>query len=237
MAEQEPGACKLDVHVRRVASGSGTIARETEVYCPHRDRSMAVAACEACPEYVGGGADAATGRTYVLCRRLTAASARSLRQARSAYVVHRLTSEGSSAAERTPVGAIMTREILCVRADLALATASALFERRHVSGAPVVNEDGEPIRMVSKADLLPAGDANLVADVMTHLTVVLPETSTISQAAAFMSYENVDRLPIVSEDGKVSGIVSALDLLRWFARSDGYVLPDAHPGLAEEPDR
>jgi CBS domain-containing protein len=39
-----------------------------------------------------------------------------------------------------------------------------------------------------------------------------------------MSLEGVDRLPVVNNamSGKVVGVVSALDVLTWFARLSGY---------------
>lgn len=65
-----------------------------------------------------------------------------------------------------------------------------------------------------------------VRDVMTPLAFTLPETASIGRASALMALEGVHRVPVVSEAGKVVGILSALDVLRWLAHSEGYSVPD-----------
>jgi CBS domain-containing protein len=214
---------RLEVHVRRVVSGSGEIASEHEVYCPHRDRSLAIGECEKCDDYGGSGLDGATHKPYVECRRLTIESARSLRAARRAFL-ERSTDGAHSLGDHIKVTAIMTSDVLCVREDLGLEELRDLLARRHVSGAPVVNAKGEPIGMISTADLLLAPHRGTVEHVMTHLMFTLPDTATVSQAAALMALKNIHRLPIVSDDGKVVGLVSSLDVLRWLAQVDGYLV-------------
>ncbi len=61
------------------------------------------------------------------------------------------------------------------------------------------------------------------------LVFSLPEHASLAQAAALMALEGVHRIPVVAADGKVVGIVSSLDLMRWMARRGGYVLP-SHEG-------
>src|SRR5262245_13522729 len=82
MAEPEVG--KLQIHVRRIVSSDGTLESANEVYCPQRDRSMQLNECEACDDYGGSGLEHDGKRNYVLCRRLTCESARTLRSARHA---------------------------------------------------------------------------------------------------------------------------------------------------------
>jgi hypothetical protein len=40
-----------------------------------------------------------------------------------------------------------------------------------------------------------------------------------------MAFEGVSRLPIVDAQQHVVGMPSALDLLRWVGRQDGYTIP------------
>ena len=65
-----------------------------------------------------------------------------------------------------------------------------------------------------------------VRDVMTHAVFSLPGEASISRAAALMAYEGVHRIVVTGRDGIAVGILSSLDILRWLARRDGYVLPD-----------
>lgn len=64
-----------------------------------------------------------------------------------------------------------------------------------------------------------------VGELMMPLAISLEESAPISMAAALMSFEGVHRIPVVSESGKVVGILSSLDLLRWLALEDGYQPP------------
>jgi CBS domain-containing protein len=220
------GGGKLEVHVRRVATGEGTITSEHEVYCPHRDRSLSVGECEQCGDYASSGVDPVSGRSFVECKRLTVDSARSLRAARRAFIERRHAVEGVSLADRTPITAIMTTDVLCVRENLTLAELRDLLARRGFSGAPVVDTHGEPVGIVTTADLLHAPLEGRVADVMTHLTFTLPDSASISQAAALMALEHIHRLPITSDDHRVIGLVTSLDVMRWQAQIDGYLVAD-----------
>jgi CBS domain-containing protein len=62
-------------------------------------------------------------------------------------------------------------------------------------------------------------------DIMSTVVIALPENANIGQAASLMAFEGIHRLPIVSDEGEVVGILSSLDVLRWFGRRCGYVIP------------
>jgi len=129
-------------------------------------------------------------------------------------------------ADRTPVRAIMTGHVKCVRPDTELAEVCDLLTTESISGAPVVDEAGHAIGIISRTDLihrelLPPGAT--VDDLMMPMAFTLPEHASVAQAAALMAYEGVHRLPVLDTAGAVIGIVSALDIARWVARHDGYL--------------
>jgi CBS domain-containing protein len=64
-----------------------------------------------------------------------------------------------------------------------------------------------------------------VREIMTPVAFMLYESSSVARAAALMAYEGVHRVPVVTRDGCVVGIVSSLDLLRWLAKNSGFLLP------------
>ena len=216
---------RLAVHVRRVVDGDGDMHSENEVYCVARRASIAIAECEACIGYVGADIDLEHHRNYVLCRKLTPESARALEPARTA-VLRRRHVDHVTAGDRTPVRDIMTSDVWCARDDLPLAKLRDLLAERSFSGVPVVDDAGRCVGVVSVADLArsTARDAR-VRDVMVRLTFVLPDSASVSQAAALMALEHVHRIPIVTDDGRVAGIVSSIDILGWLGRQDGYVIP------------
>jgi CBS domain-containing protein len=121
-----------------------------------------------------------------------------------------------------------------------------LLVERHISGAPVVDETGRLVGIVTEADLLPkeAGPAGLpltallgpeappevrehlrryrgrvVREVMTREVVTATEDTPVQQLAALMLRKQVNRIPIVRGE-RVVGIVTRNDVLRAFFRRD-----------------
>jgi CBS domain-containing protein len=133
----------------------------------------------------------------------------------------------------------MTPTVICVKADFGLEQLTALLIERGISGAPVIDDAGKPVGIVSKTDLLRErfieGDTSvelpnwledsfhldrsggIVADVMMPVAFTLRETDSIARAAALMSEEHIHRVPVVNLDGRVVGIVTTFDLARWIA--------------------
>jgi len=150
--------------------------------------------------------------------------------------IRSLSSSPSRAGNGTPVSAIMTTDVVCVTADLPVGTLDRLLSERGISGAPVVDDAGRPIGVISDSDLLrlhrkrgdgasPLSDGDLrVRDVMMPMAFCLPQNESIEKVAALMAFEGIHRVPIVDAAGKVTGIVSSLDVLTWVARQNGYVL-------------
>jgi CBS domain-containing protein len=219
------GNGKVEVHVRRLASTGAVNPGELEVYCPDKDKSVAVNLCKSCVKFVTCGADPKTSRTFVECRQLTADSARSLRAARRAVLTRR-PHAGSSFGDRMPVTEIMTRQVSCVRRSLELAGLRQLFSATIAAALPVVNEHGEPIGVIQRGAAAGANAVRKAGDLMERLSFVLPDSATISQVAALMAIEGVAHLPIVGKGGQVVGMVSWVDVLRFFAQGDGYVVPE-----------
>lgn len=91
--------------------------------------------------------------------------------------------------------------------------------RDHHVGCVVVTRDARPIGIVTDRDLaLRVIAAELdpkvtrVSDVVTYEAATLPCEAGIETAVRMMSQRGVRRLPIVGDDGQVTGIVTADDL-------------------------
>lgn len=140
------------------------------------------------------------------------------------------------AADRTPVSEIMTSPVVCVEPHQDARTLCGVFVERGISGAPVVDRNGQPVGMVSKTDLVRwtcEAEGKLgctVSDIMVRIPVCVNTSESIARAAAVMAFERVHRVPIVDSSGRVLGIVSALDVMGWLAREHGYVIDDRSAG-------
>lgn len=140
------------------------------------------------------------------------------------------------------VGVVMTQSVVTVTPQTSFKEAVRLLRQRRVSGLPVVDGAGNLVGIVSEADLLNKvekrePDAYLleskrhrldrarsaaldVASAMSReVTTVRPDFS-VALAAREMHTRGFKRLPVVDENGKLVGIVSRVDLLKVFLRSD-----------------
>jgi CBS domain-containing protein len=229
----------LNIQSLDVLSGDGQTADFRRVRCPVRDRTVTLEQCLSCPESEGVARDA-TGRIeYASCRR-AGAGAEARRDAPGAVMNH------------TPVSAVMTSDVFAVRPDVSLEALMDVLLERGIGGAPVVDEEGRPVGVVSKTDLLDqrfvAGDTgeaiapgrqvsrghfrvevgpgvhaealpyDSVADAMTRAAITLPEDAPAAEAAAIMVRQGIHRVLVVADDGKLSGIVTSSDIVRWVAR-------------------
>ena len=227
-------------------SGDGQTADLRRVRCPVHDRTVALERCFSCADGGGVTNDAVTHIEYASCRHAGAgAGARR--------------DELGATANDTPVSTVMTTEVFAVRPDVGLEALTELLFERGFGGAPVVDEEGRPIGVVSRTDVLnhgfAAGDTgeamalgthvsrghyrvqlgpgvhaeappdDSVADVMTRAPLAVPENAQISQAAALMAGRGIHRVLVVSDDGRLSGIVTTSDIVRWVAERAGEPRP------------
>ena len=235
----------LTIRTQRTIGGDGEEAVVSTVYCPVQERSVAVVECEGCSRFHSLHFDPGARTTSVLCE-----------DAPRSEVPPR---EGTSTPDpTTPLAEIMTKDVVCVSADVDIGVVREIMVDRAFGGVPVVDADGKPVGIISRADVLrmerdrgETDEVNRVTakpkdqddlglgpgfhvyepakitagDVMSPLVLTLHESSNVGQASALMAYEGVHRLPVVSDEGRVVGILSSLDVLRWFGRRSGYLIP------------
>lgn len=138
-----------------------------------------------------------------------------------------------------PVSEIMSTRVITFTASTTIEVATQVMLARAISGAPVVDDRGRPIGIVSKTDLLEAwqehgksDDARphtVVGDIMVPYLLAAQNNSPIALAAALMAYEGVHRLLVLDERSAMVGIVTSLDILRWLGNLSGFLLTDPGP--------
>jgi CBS domain-containing protein len=139
---------------------------------------------------------------------------------------------------------IMTPTPITVKASSSIAEAAKLLLDNHVSGLPVVNDDGAIVGIVSEGDFLRRGElkterqrsafleffvspgrladeyvhayGRLVEEVMTSPVKTISPRASASEAVETMERESINRLPVVDGE-KLVGIVTRSDLLRALA--------------------
>lgn len=146
-------------------------------------------------------------------------------------------SAGKTQAPRHPltrVQEVMSTNVVSVRADAAVQTAWQLLFDHGIGQAPVVDDQGVLVGLLSRAELLsldrlPHADANALAwralqlqpvsSIMwTPVPAVAAETD-IRRVAEVLLETHLPGLPVADETGRVSGFVSRTDILRAVVRN------------------
>lgn len=106
-------------------------------------------------------------------------------------------------------------------------------------GAVVVTRGAKPVGIVTDRDLALRVVAEgldprrtCVSEIVTHDATTLPRDAGIETAARVMRERGVRRLPIVTSDGTIIGIVTADDLTMLLAKE----LSDVGAGIADSVD-
>ncbi|MCE3035952.1 MULTISPECIES: CBS domain-containing protein [Streptomyces] len=136
----------------------------------------------------------------------------------------------------------MTRAAVAVGRTALFKDIVARMEQWNVSALPVLEGDGRVVGVVSEADLLPKeefrdsdpdrltqrrrlGDLAKAGgvtadDLMSTPAVTVHADATLAEAARIMALKRVKRLPVVTAEGVLEGVVSRGDLLKVFLRDD-----------------
>ncbi|MEE6210664.1 CBS domain-containing protein [Salarchaeum sp. III] len=125
----------------------------------------------------------------------------------------------------TPRSELVTVELPGTREDVL-----TYLQEREFSSVPVVKETdaGERYRgLVSREDLIEQPDEDQLALLMQDVPTTAADASLV-EAARLMVAEGARRVPVVSEDGELEGIVTITDVVR--AIADGDVDGDSEVG-------
>ncbi|MBZ7921754.1 CBS domain-containing protein [Ensifer adhaerens] len=133
---------------------------------------------------------------------------------------------------------VMTTSVVKLSPDNSVRQAARIMLDNHVSGIPVVDDEGRLVGLISEGDLIrrtelgggvPVVDATLgaddrasayvrrsswrVGDAMTADPVTIDEGASVARVAALMQERGIKRIPVL-RNGVLVGIVSRADLLQ-----------------------
>ena len=141
---------------------------------------------------------------------------------------------------------IMTKQVVTVSPDTTIEDLGRIFIEKDISGAPVVDDDGNLAGIVTENDLIsknsrfhiptilrlfdafiPLGTSKLeteimkmaastVGEVCTKRVVTVEETTLLDEVATIMNERKIHLIPVVRQ-GKVVGIIGKRDLIRGVA--------------------
>lgn len=142
---------------------------------------------------------------------------------------------------------IMSKNVITVNKSTPISELSALFINHNVNGIPVLDDDGKVIGIVTQGDLIEQNknlhiptvitlfDAvlflesekkfesdvkkltgNKVEDIYSTDAITVSADTEISEIATIMAEKDVHTLPVM-DDGKLTGVIGKLDLIRGMA--------------------
>ena len=134
---------------------------------------------------------------------------------------------------------VMIREVITVRRETTIHRVSELFQVHNINGVPVVDNQGGLIGIITEEDLvfgqmgfsdaelellesngpIPDGDVpgpRRVAELMTANPIYVKESTPVEEICRLIWRLKIHRLPVV-RSGRVSGIVSSVDICRLVA--------------------
>jgi CBS domain-containing protein len=121
------------------------------------------------------------------------------------------------------VGDIMARPVVTVGPGSTLMEAMRSM-REHNIGAVVVVDGGKVVGIVTERDIVrfladnPSRCDASISEVMTRDVVVCSPDTPILRAFIVMYERRIRRLPVVSSEGELVGMVTMRDLLHWIVR-------------------
>lgn len=111
---------------------------------------------------------------------------------------------------------VMTPDPLTLSPDTSVHEAAQVLSEHRISGAPVINDQGGIVGIVSEYDLI-ARTGQTVREVMTRDVVTVPDTATVDRVRALLVTRQLKRVPVVNDQGKLVGLISRADLVRELA--------------------
>jgi CBS domain-containing protein len=146
---------------------------------------------------------------------------------------------------RVKVREIMSKEIISILPDMTAKQALEALFKNHISGLPVINDNGKLVGMFTEKDVLKAVLPSYVStvgkfiyeenpkavkrkmsqlsqikvkDIMRKDVVTTQEDTTLCEVARLMLTQAARRIPVVDKNGSVKGIVAREDIVKAFAK-------------------
>src|SRR5713226_7379182 len=104
---------------------------------------------------------------------------------------------------------IMTRDVCTIPPEASVKDAASLLSQKRISGAPVIDDKGKMIGILTEADIISKVDREglKVREIMSRNITAVTEETPVDEIALIMSERKIKRVPVMRND-KLVGIVS-----------------------------
>ena len=117
---------------------------------------------------------------------------------------------------------VMVKEVITVTESMPLKDVARMFVEKKITGAPVVNVEGELVGVISETDIIRkttsigAWSPKTVGQIMTRPAVTVSPDETLQRVCEMMYNRRIHRV-VVSEGTQIKGILTTMDILRAIA--------------------
>ncbi len=111
----------------------------------------------------------------------------------------------------------MIQDPVTLQEDAKVADAFKIMKEYQIGGIPVVSVDNVLVGIITNRDLRFQKDMNRnITEVMTKDNLVTaPEGTTLGQAEIILQDYKIEKLPVISKDGKLSGLITFKDIQKF----------------------
>jgi CBS domain-containing protein len=130
---------------------------------------------------------------------------------------------GSLILNEQTAGELMTPNPVSISESAAILDAASILSNRNFSALAVVNDAGRLVGVVSRTDIVrreakPTARTD-VREIMTATVLSVKEEDPAWEVVAKMAAHKVHRLFVVNRSGVLTGVISAIDIVRKLRRS------------------
>ncbi len=112
---------------------------------------------------------------------------------------------------------LIIREVVTASPEQTIREVDEMMNEAGVSGAPVINDDGEVLGIISGTDIRPyleVGDRDEVREAMTDEVITAGEEITPREALELMYEHKIERVPIVDDQDRLTGLMTMAGILQ-----------------------
>lgn len=131
---------------------------------------------------------------------------------------------------------VMTKDVISVKKDLPIYDAMEIMRKKDITGMPVIEDDMTLVGVITEKDVLRLFYADeeekkeTVGFFMTRPAVSYRENENLRSVCDFMMINYFRRVPVVSKQGKLVGIISRPDII-------DYILEQRRQNTEESPNK
>lgn len=117
---------------------------------------------------------------------------------------------------------VMIKDVITVTDSTPLKDVARMFIEKRITGAPVVNADGELVGVISETDIvrktnnIGAWSPSTAGQIMTKPAVTVAPNETLQRVCEMMYNRRIHRV-VVAEGRQIRGILTTMDILRAIA--------------------